>query len=330
MGSIYGIGNPLMDIIVSGSHEQVSQFGVTAGSMNLVEYERQQYVLRCCPLLSRSPGGSCANTMRGISWLSSAGGSPVAVSYTGAVGEDEEGRRFSEILKEEGVEPRLAYKSAATGSSVIVVTPDYERTMFTHLGACRELGPEDIHSEHARTRSVFHVTGYMWDTPHQERAAKEAIEEARDAGVMVSFDIADPFVVHRYASDLSRWLPGTVDVLFANHEELQALTGMRDEPRSIAQAGLHFAPTVIMKVGADGCFIATGEGVVHLPAEQASPADTTGAGDSFAGGYLYGLVSGLAPRDCGRLANRLAAAIVEVEGCSYAKIDRSAVLAGAL
>jgi 2-dehydro-3-deoxygluconokinase len=110
---------------------------------------------------------------------------------------------------------------------------------------------------------------------------------------------------------------------------------MRDEPRSIAQAGLHFAPTVIMKVGADGCFIATGEsaageGVVHLPAEQASPADTTGAGDSFAGGYLYGLVSGLAPRDCGRLANRLAAAIVEVEGCSYAKIDRSAVLAGAL
>jgi len=327
MAFVYGMGNPLMDIILSAGHEKVIELGVTPGSMNLVEFEVQKRVIGSCRLTSRLAGGSCSNTMRALGWLAGGEEKIEPPVYSGAVGKDEYGRAFEESLRAEGVTPALAWKETPTGSSAIIVTPDHERTMFTFLGACRDLTHTDVDTSSLAGCTVFHTTGYMWDTENQEDAVKTAIMAVRDRGGLVSFDIADPFVVDRYRADLVKWLPGRIDVLFANEQELMALTGVTSNREAIVREAKRFAPMVVMKIGREGCMIGEEGSIATVPGEAVAAQDTTGAGDSFAGGFLYGLVLGKDAAACGRLANRIAGYIVTVDGCHYRGLDRQTVLA---
>ncbi|MFW5684616.1 MAG: adenosine kinase [Spirochaetota bacterium] len=323
---LYGIGNPLMDVIVRVSHESLRALGVMPGTMNLVDFEQQQAALAAGTVARRLPGGSCANTVRGVRWLMRITGSSASPLYTGAVGGDHNGDAFEALLDTEGVEPRVARKHTPTGSSVILVTPDSQRTMFTYLGACRDLAPEDIDMARVRSSRVFHTTGYMWDTPNQEQAAREAIAVARGANrgghTLVSFDVADPFVVRRYRDSLVAWIPGNVDLLFANEEELRALTGVHDgDDERVLRAACDFAPTVVMKLGARGCLVWNEGTVTASDPHPAERVDTTGAGDAFAAGYLYGVLQRLSVRQCAQVANILAGGIVAVDGCNYDAVD---------
>ncbi len=330
MVSVYGLGNPLMDIILHADHATLDRLSAVAGTMNLVEFERQQLVVSLGRDPGYSPGGSCANTIRGLAWL--AAGSPDlgTPAYTGAVGADENGDRFRRFLEDEGVTTRLAAKEVPTGTSAILVTPDFERTMFTHLGACREYKFGDFDLELLSQAHMFHTTGYMWDTENQEDAARQAILAAQKQGLQVSFDVADPFVARRYRTVLLEWIPGKVDILFANLEELREITGEgegAEAERTLEAAGA-LAPVVVMKIGKLGCMISSPAGIIRVPGERVEPRDTTGAGDSFAAGFLHAYLQGRPLADCGRLANRIASRIVTVQGCDYRALDRAAVAAG--
>ena len=323
---LYGIGNPLMDIIVRASHESLARLGVVPGSMNLVDYDRQLEAVSSGSVVRRLPGGSCANTVRGVRWLLEAtGAASVRLYYTGAVGSDRTGDAFETLLDTEGVVPVLARKHTPTGSSVILVTPDSQRTMFTYLGACRDLDTRDVDLQRARTARVLHTTGYMWDTQNQEAAARRAVAAARAGHTIVSFDVADPFVVHRSFDSLVGWIPGNVDVLFANDEELQALTGTRGPKERVLRAAAAFAPTVAMKIGRRGCMVIHHGTVISADAYPAERVDTTGAGDAFAAGYLYGLLHGMGVATCAAIANIFAASIVSVDGCNYDALDNGRI-----
>ena len=322
MSSIYGMGNPLMDIILRGTQQDLEALGVEPGSMNLVSYREQLNVIERCRGVSWLPGGSCANTARAAAWIAAQrGDAEFSIHYVGAVGEDRFGDEFARDLDSAGVGVALARKQSATGSSAIVVTPDFERTMFTYLGACRELDQADLNLEAIAGSTIFHVTGYMWDAPNQESAAGVAAQAARRAGAVVSFDVADPFVAERYGARLRAWLPRNCDILFANRAELQSLTGVKQPDAAVLEAAAALAPHVVMKIGADGCLVRSAAGTVSAAGERVEATDSTGAGDSFAGGYLYGIARGWPIERCARLANRIAAAVVGVEGCRYDGLD---------
>ncbi|MBB6478702.1 adenosine kinase [Spirochaeta isovalerica] len=326
---VIGIGNPLMDTITHVDFSVVENLGAEPGSMNLIDEKQLKKVLDAVVESIETPGGSCANTMRGLAWLLDGDEDFSRPVYTGAVGEDALAGRLSSGLESIGVKPELAGKSDfQTGVSIIFVTPDNERTMFTYLGACREYSKNDFPIHIIEGKPVWlHIAGYMWDTDNQKNAVKFAVEEALKRHTKISFDLADPFVVDRYREEFIEWLPGKIDLLFANRTELSYLTGIEGSDEDILEKAGKYGETIVMKVGKKGCWVSRRGYSIHFPCvDIAPPSDTTGAGDSFAAGFLYGIVKGETFHDCADTANRIASGIVTVEGCDYSNIDRDYVL----
>lgn len=322
--SVFGVENPLVDIIARVDAAFLEARGKRPGTMHLIDeaesaalvaaLERPQSGIAAPRTL---PGGSAANTLRGVAWLNRDGGLAAPV-YGGAVGRDSLGDGYLAALRAAGVEPVLVRREARTGTSIILVTPDGERTMNTNLGACRLFRAGDLDLERLARSRVVYLTGYLWDTENQREAAERAADFARSRGIPVAFDLADPWAVERYQERFRDWVPRSVDVLFANGKELALLTGAGcDEDCMDAARGL--APLVVMKVGAGGCWVG-GRNMPRaelVPTAAVKPLDTTGAGDAFAGGWLHGQLSGRGPLECARAANRLAGGIVRVYGCDY-------------
>jgi sugar/nucleoside kinase (ribokinase family) len=199
-----------------------------------------------------------------------------------------------------------------TGTSVILITPDKERTMNTHLGACREYGKEDLPREMVENSSIFYFTGYMWDTESQKEAAKEAMRVARAEAVKVAFDVADPFAVQRYREDFLSLIGGAVDILFANAHEARILTGCGTEDCARSLGAM--CPLVVIKNGEAGSFISHEGRIETVASLKTAVRDTTGAGDNFAAGFLYGLVKGYPVEVCGRVASFVASKTIEKVG----------------
>ncbi len=327
MNSVFILCNPLMDKILPVSHSRLSELGAVPGSMNLVDRDRIDQVLGGDSRSVSVPGGSGANTARGLAWLAGSDAPMGRPVYLGAVGKDGEGRGFGELLRRAGVVCALVAKDGEpTGVSAVLVTPERERTMFTFLGASRLLEPRDLPRDLIRASRFLYLTGYNWDTENQRQAAEEAGREAMSAGRRVCLDVADPFVAERYRGSLLRWIPGVVDILFANRDELAALTGGSSDGE-ILRLAAELAPLVVMKTGKEGCSIhPRGAETLRAPGETVEARDSTAAGDSFAAGFLHGLLLGRDLRDCGRLANRVASRMVTVEGCNYDLLDRDEAL----
>ncbi len=213
MISIYGIGNPLMDVVGYGDFKLISDLGTQLGTMNLIQQNQVSEILDKIEDIRTLPGGSCANTMRGIAWL----GKVIPCDpphFSGAVGNDRTGREYKQLMEDLGVSTSLALTSNRTGESYIIVTPDHERTMFTFLGACQEYDESCIDFDTLGKAQYLYTTGYMWDTGVQKRAVKKAIDFARDKCKKVVFDLADPFVVNRNKDDFLSWIPQKIDILF--------------------------------------------------------------------------------------------------------------------
>jgi sugar/nucleoside kinase (ribokinase family) len=332
--SLYGVENPLMDVIAHVDYGFLERFEKAPGTMHLVEFEEVSRLLGEIDFFRTSPGGSAANTARGIAWLSGGGGrairdavlgrasrqtaAPLAPVFNGAIGRDSRGDEFASRIADAGVHTALVRKDTPTGTSVILVTPDGERTMNTFLGACRDFQVEDLELEKLAASRMLYLTGYMWDTENQRRAAERAAQFARGQGraIAVAFDLADPFAVRRYAEQFRAWIPGRVDVLFGNRDELALLTGSSCDEDCVPDAAT-LAPIVVMKMGEKGCLVGWDGRCEAVPGIPVKVVDTTGAGDAFAAGFLHGRLEGASPLDCARLANAVAARIVSVEGCTY-------------
>ena len=186
-----------------------------------------------------------------------------------------------------------------------VVTPDGERTLNTHLGACLHYAKAHVPEEDIRRSKVFFTTGYVWDTPSQIDAVNQALQVAKNNNVKVAFDVADPFVVQRWGAQLREVLEASAHVVFANALEAQMLVGVQgeDAARILGQK----IEIVVVKDGAKGAWVAHRGDVIHIPTHKVNVVDTTGAGDMFAGGFLYGLTHGCTLETCGRLGTLLAA-----------------------
>ena len=328
MYSVYGVENPLMDIIAHVDYDFLRRFGKQPGSMHLVDYVEIESLLQELTSFRTLPGGSAANTTRGIAWLASPAGQVVLESFpglqhdgagklrpvfNGAVGRDATGDRFEQLMNDAGVTTSIVRKDTPTGTSVILVTPDGERTMNTYLGACRDFVPPDLDLPKLEASHILYLTGYLWDTAHQDAAARKAAESGK---AIVAFDLADSFAVRRSGDAFRSWIPGRVNVLFGNRDEIAILTGASCDEDCVTEA-LKYAPLIVMKVGDKGCMLGQDGKCELVPGVRVKIVDTTGAGDAFAAGFLFGMLQGAEPVVCARLANAIASRIVGREGCSY-------------
>lgn len=303
---VTGIENAILDLLVRVEDRHLDEMGLDKGIMKLVTAEEQQAILdhvldRDGELLEPEieAGGSCANVLRAAARLG------VTASYGSAVADDDTGRLFAHGLEASRVRNRLARIDGVTGTSVVLVTPDGERTMNTHLGVCRQYRAEHVPEDDIRRSRIFFTTGYIWDTPNQIEAIEHAIDIARGAGARLAIDLADPFAVARSMDHLLRHADEGFDILFANAEEARMMTGL--EPEAAVRELSRTIEVVAVKDGVRGAWVRRGNEVHHVPAHRVDVVDTTGAGDCFAAGFLHGLLRHMPIRTCCEIGIAMAA-----------------------
>jgi len=318
--NVYGMCNALYDLQAEVSDELIAQLGFDKGAMTLVSEEDHRRIIPeiANMIVKADSGGSGANTMIGVAQL---GGT---AAYTSRIGPDDHGRLYADGLRDKGVIPHLGLGNGLTGVSIILISHDAQRTMLTSLAQSRELTRDDINLDDLRNSEYLYVTGYLWDTDGQKDAVTFAMEEARKAGVKVAFSLSDPFCVGRHSEDFKRLIASHVDLLFGNYTEAVALTGIEDWHEATAKLA-ETSEVVAVTRDAEGALLQSGEEVVHVPALKITPVDSTGAGDIYASGILYGLTHGLGLRESGMIASYIAGTLVSRLGPRLDDIDEHVI-----
>lgn len=310
---ILGIGNALVDIILFLENESLlTRFSLPRGSMQLVDAQMASEVEAAAGSCQKhmASGGSAANTIHGLARLG------VETAFMGTVGKDSFGDFFIRDMKSCGILPLLASSATSTGRAISLVTPGGERTFTTYLGAAIELAVSNLTTDLFRGYHHLHLEGYL--VPNQQLVEK-AFVLARQNNMSVSLDMASFNVVEANLSFLDRIIKQYKPIIFANEEEAKAFTGMTDPAEAIDYfAGL--TDTAVVKIGSRGSLIAHQGKRYSADAIRANCLDTTGAGDLYAAGYLYGLANNLSPEKCGTIGSLLAGKVIEEAG---AKISDS-------
>lgn len=309
---IYSIGNILIDILAEVSDEEIHSLGLDKGIMKLVDDGERDEILN---LLSNRNydhecGGSAPNTVITLAGLG------ISSGLSGKVGNDDLGQKYIDRLKELGVRSFVSRDEGKTGSSIILITPDSERTMNTSLCINRSYSRENINPEAIAEAEYFYFTGYMWDTQSQKDALLEAINEARRGSTKIAFDLADPFAVSRSRDDFISMIHHHYDIVFANREEAGILFNMDKVEDSLGELA-RLCEIAVVKDGSRGSYIASGGQVWKIPVYPVKAVDSTGAGDTYAAGFLYGLTRGFSLEKSGRFASWLAAQIVTIKGAQF-------------
>ena len=307
---VVGVGNALVDVISHADDHFIDRHDLVKGSMTLVDTDRALQIYRALGGAVEMSGGSAANTMTGVASL---GG---RAAYIGKVSNDELGTVFGHDLRAVGVQFRPGEPDGVTptGRCIIVVTPDAERTMNTYLGVSSLLCPTDIDVEAVAAGAVLYMEGYLYDRDEAKAAFRHAAQVAHAHCRLVSLTLSDSFCVDRHRVDFLALVADEVDILFGNEHELTALYQVTDLDDAIA-AVRHHCQLAVITVGAEGCLIVTPDGVLREPAVPVDQVlDTTGAGDLFAAGFLYGYTRQFALADCARLGAIAAAEVISHVG----------------
>ena len=283
---VVGIGNAIVDVLAHCKEEDLVRLDLVKNAMTLIDADRADALYeQMGPGLEMS-GGSAGNTMAGIAALGGKG------AYIGKVRDDQLGQVFRHDIRAIGVafDSAAATEGSPTARCLIFVTPDGHRTMNTFLGACTELGPEDIDEDLIKSAKVTYMEGYLWDPAGAKQAFCKAHRIAHDAGRRVSLSLSDPFCVDRYRSEFQALLTdGVVDLMFANEHELKALYETSDLDSAVNAARDSGALTALT-LGENGAMAISREETVKVPAQTVdNVVDLTGAGDLFASGFLFGL-----------------------------------------
>lgn len=305
---VVGIGSAIVDILSRTDDGFLADKGMVKGTMALIDSDRAKLLYEAMGRSMEISGGSAANSMAGIASL---GGKP---AFIGKVGDDLLGRAFSHELKAAGVDFYSGSQKTVTlptALSLILVTPDAQRTMNTYLGACTELGPDDIDEDLIASSDVLYIEGYQWDAPQAKAAIRKACVAAKSAGNKVALSLSDPFVVDRHRDDLLQLIYDHVDLIFGNEEEVFRLYKTTDFDTAVSR--LRQSNTLAcMTLGARGAIVVDTMATATVAASPVEKViDTTGAGDLFAAGFLYGYTSG---RDLVRCAKIGALAASEIIG----------------
>jgi sugar/nucleoside kinase (ribokinase family) len=305
---VLGIGNAIFDILVQTDEGFLSRHGMTKGGMSLIDENRATAIYGDMGPATKISGGSAANTIVGIASLGA------RAAYVGKVRDDEIGRLYTHDIRAAGVtfETRPATNGPATGCSYILVTPDGERTMNTYLGAAQELMPADIDADQVVASAFVYLEGYLWDPKSAKEAFVKAATIAHKANRQVALTLSDSFCVDRYRDEfLGLMRGGTVDLVFANEAELHSMYQTSDFETALKQLRNDIGLAVVTR-SEKGCVVASKEGVTAVPAFPIEKiVDTTGAGDLFAAGFLFGLSRGVSYENAGRLGALAAAEVIQ-------------------
>ena len=303
---VVGIGNAIVDVIAQADDAFLARQGLVKGSMQLIDAARAEALYGEMGAGLEMSGGSAGNTMAGIASLGGAG------AYIGKVRDDELGRVFAHDMRAVGVRFETAPLAAGppTARSLILVTPDAQRTMNTFLGACVELGPEDVAPELIAAAQVTYLEGYLFDPPGAKAAFQKAAELAHAAGRKVSLTLSDAFCVERYRAEFRALIAGHIDILFANEAEITALYQTASFDDALAAVRGHCEIAALTRSAKGSVLIGRGE-TQPIPVMRVDRVvDTTGAGDLYAAGVLYGLTHGRDLATAGRLGSLAAAEVI--------------------
>jgi sugar/nucleoside kinase (ribokinase family) len=306
MGKVLGMGNALVDVLTRiESDSMLEKLDLPKGSMQLVSSAVAASVLTKVDHLERqqASGGSAANTIHGLANLG------IETGFLGKVGKDELGQFFRDDLIRHKISPILLESASATGKALALISPDSERTFATFLGAAVELSADDLNKEYFEGYTHFHIEGYL---VQNKDLIRKALELAKENRLVISLDLASFNVVEQNLEFLKEMTEKYVDVLFANEEEAKAFTGCSEKEALNAMAKL--CNIAVLKLGSKGSMIQQNNQISVVGVIPVKSIDTTGAGDLYASGFLYGLINHMDLESCGKIGAILSGHVIEVIG----------------
>lgn len=308
---VIAIGNAIVDVIAPCTDELIEELQLNRGAMTLVDTQRARELYDAMGPAHEASGGSAANTLAGLAALGA------ECAFIGQVADDQLGEVFVHDIHAVGIDFETPARAGdpPTARCLIFVTPDGQRTMNTFLGASQFLPPQTLNAEAVAAARILYLEGYLWDPEEPRAAMRRAIEAARAAGRKVAFTLSDVFLIDRYRGDFHALIEdGLIDILFANEHELAALTGEGDFHAGIDKLAGKVPVLVVTRSEKGAVAVAGGERaeVAAEPVEEV--VDTTGAGDQFAAGFLFGHVRGRSLEDCLRIGAICAAEVISHYG----------------
>lgn len=308
--NVAGIGNAIVDVVARADDEALRRAGLTKGSMALIDAAAAERGYERMGPAVESSGGSAANTIAALASLGD------ACAFIGKIADDQLGAVFRHDIRSLGVafDTPPSRNTAPTARCLILVTPDAQRTMQTYLGACIELGPEDVDPRIVGAARVTYLEGYLWDPPEAKKAFLKAIEIAHAAGQAVSLSLSDAFCVDRHRADFLNLVRNHVDILFANEQEITSLYQV-DSFDAALQAVRKDCRLAALTRSAKGSVVVSGDEVHVVDAEPVTQVvDTTGAGDAYAAGFLHGHLRGFGLARAARAGGIAAAEVISHMG----------------
>lgn len=306
MSKILGIGNALVDILVDVDDNTLfTEFNLKKGGMEMIDENTKRAIHNKISTLKQSlaSGGSTSNTIHGLSKLG------VESGFIGKISNDKAGDFFKNDMMAAGIKPHLILSDIDTGIATTFITSDGERTFATYLGAASAMNAEEIDENIFKDYDYIHVEGYLI---FNRNLILEVCKKAKNAGLKISMDMASYNLVENNRDFIADLLTNYVDIIFANEEEAKAFTGK--EEKEALDILATYCPIAIVKLGAKGSIVSVNGVFTEIPPYPAKRIDTTGAGDIYASGFLYGLMNNLPIDKAGALATKLSSKIIEVVG----------------
>jgi sugar/nucleoside kinase (ribokinase family) len=306
MMRILGIGNALVDVMTLIDNDYIlEKFSLPKGSMQLVDGEKSTMIKSDTLNFKRNlvSGGSAANTIHGLAMLG------MDTGFIGSIGNDDTGDFFEKDMKKAGVTTYLTRRNSATGTAIALISPGSERTFATHLGAAVELEANDLEDTYFREYNILYLEGYLIIN---KQLVETACKIARKNKMKIAIDLASYNVVDAKLADFKEIIEKYVDIVFANEEEAKSFTGL--SPIDALNSLSLICEIAVVKVGKEGSLIKRGEEVIKIGTLPVQCIDTTGAGDLYASGFIYGYAKGLPLESCGYFGSILAGHVIEIVG----------------
>lgn len=317
---VFGIGNALMDFLIEIREDEFLELDLKKGQFHMIDEKKSKQILAQVnnKEITLAPGGSCANTLHGIALL---GGSVV---FCGKVGKDKHGDIYEQKIVQHKIKSNIARcNKNITGHAITFITPEGERTFAVHLGAAINLQKEEVFYEDIKNSKILHIEGYQLEDKNLREVSIHAMKFAKENKVKISIDLADPGVVTRNKEDIRKMVAEYANIVFANEEEANAFTGKSGEEALNEIATI--SEIAIVKLGKEGSLVKKGNDVYTIKGVLAKAVDTTGAGDMYAAGFLYGLTHEHNLKICGDLGSYFAAKVVQQIGARLDKINTNEI-----
>ena len=309
---VVGIGNAIIDILAYVDDEFLKKNNIKKGVMNLISSDRSNELLKQIKVSKKVAGGSAANTIVGLSQLG------LDTSYIGKVNNDLLGKFFTDELNNNHVTynnlNKIIFNNLATGHCIVLVTPDGERTMNTYLGITEFLTKDDVDIDILNNSEWIYLEGYRYDGVDSQLAFELAINETKKSRGKIALSLSDPFCVDRHRKKFLDIIENGIDLIFCNEKELMSLTE-ESNLNSALKKCTEYSCEVVCTLAEKGVMIKKEVSWINVPTDRVKIVDTTGAGDLFATGYLYGILNGHDPERSAFFANQCAGQVIQILGC---------------